>query len=54
VAIHEDGWTAEINDPALRSSIQTTMYYTFKDRLDGVVKLLKVRLPTFIHLINSC
>jgi hypothetical protein len=42
VDIHMNGWTKKILDPNLRECVQKTMLCTFKERLNGVVELLKV------------
>jgi hypothetical protein len=44
VGIHTHGWTKKILEPSLREQIQKTMFCTFKERLDALVELLKVRI----------
>lgn len=39
-AIHTHGWTRTINDKHIRASIQKTMFCTFADRFEALLKLL--------------
>lgn len=49
--VHTDGWTYKIRDKHLRETIQETMFWSFQDRFDGVVELLRVTLQQTFHLL---
>lgn len=43
VEVHTHGWKQKILDTNLRDQVQKTMFCTFADRFDALVKLLTVR-----------
>lgn len=53
IMVHEHGWTAKINDKNLRDSIQQTMFFTFEDRLNGLLELLTVSSFTSHMIVQA-
>ncbi|KAH5125479.1 hypothetical protein HBI68_093450 [Parastagonospora nodorum] len=53
IHIHTVGWTKKLLDQKLRDQVQKTMYCTFEDRFNGLVKLLTNSKRTCEDLLKS-
>lgn len=53
VGIHTKGWTKKLLDQKLRDQVQKTMFCTFGERFDALIKLLKTSKRTCEDLLKS-